>query len=147
MAAFYETSRSHIIGGPLDENSVFRNLASRIGHWAFYGYGLWHVDDRRSGDFLGWVGIINGPAWDEPELGWTLFAHAEGKGIAFEAASAARAYGAMHQKLDRVISYIDPDNTRSLALAKRLGATFERKGELLGHDIHVYRHPPSEACA
>ncbi|MFT5001070.1 MAG: RimJ/RimL family protein N-acetyltransferase, partial [Planctomycetota bacterium] len=89
----------------------------------------------------GYVGLVNYEGWDEPELGWNMFEGFEGKGYAYEAAIAARDYAAQHFDLDGVISYIDPQNTRSLALAARLGATFEREGPLMGHVCHIYRHP------
>jgi RimJ/RimL family protein N-acetyltransferase len=43
-------------------------------------------------------------------------------------------------------SNIVPSNTRSIALAKRLGATFEREYDnvQMGLD-HLYRHPAPEA--
>ncbi|MGC1503215.1 MAG: GNAT family N-acetyltransferase [Sulfitobacter sp.] len=145
LTAFFETERSHMVGGPADVNQTFAKLASRIGHWAIRGYGVWHIDDRQTGDFLGWVGMMNPPSWDEPELAWTLFAHAEGKGYAFEAARAARAYAAQEFKLDGVISYIHADNTRSAALATRLGAEYERDGEVMGTPCHIYRHPKEAA--
>lgn len=141
LTAFFETERSHMVGGPVDAIGTFTKLAARIGHWALRGYGLWHIDDRKTGDFLGWVGLINPPSWDEPELGWTLFAHAEGKGYAFEAARAARAYAAQEFKLDGVISYIRADNTRSATLATRLGASYERDGDVMGTPCHIWRHP------
>ncbi len=141
LTAFYATERSHMVGGPQDATGAFNKLASRIGHWALHGYGLWHVDARDNGDFLGWVGVMNPPGWHEPELGWTVFAHGEGKGFAFEAATAARAYAAQHQKLDRPISYIRADNTRSLALAKRLGATYESDGAVMDTRCQIWRHP------
>jgi RimJ/RimL family protein N-acetyltransferase len=145
LTAFYETERSHMVGGPRDATGSFSSLASRIGHWALHGYGLWHIDSRENGDFLGWAGIINPAGWDEPELGWTLFAHAEGKGFAFEAARAARAFAAQAFKLDGVISYIRADNTRSAALATRLGATYEHDGTVMGTACHIWRHPKEAA--
>lgn len=145
LTAFYETERSHMVGGPRSAAESFTSLATRIGHWALLGYGLWHIDDRKSGDFLGWVGFLNPAGWDEPELGWTLFAHAEGKGYAFEAARAARAYGAQEFGLDGVISYIRADNLRSRALAEKLGARYERDGTVLGTPCHIWRHPKEAA--
>lgn len=145
LTAFYATERSHMVGGPRDADASFNSLASRIGHWALHGYGLWHIDSRENGDFLGWVGMLNPPSWDEPELGWTLFAHAEGKGYAFEAARAARAFAAEHQNLDGVISYIRADNSRSRALAEKLGATYERDGTVMGTPCHIWRHPKEAA--
>jgi RimJ/RimL family protein N-acetyltransferase len=37
-----------------------------------------------------------------------------------------------------VISLIHPDNTRSLALAKRLGEQFERTIDFFGDEVGVY---------
>ena len=145
LTAFYATERSHMVGGPRNADECFNSLASRIGHWAIHGYGLWHIDDRKTGDFLGWTGIMNPPSWDEPELGWTLFAHAEGKGYAFEAARAARAFAAEAYGLDGVISYVRAENTRSRALAEKLGAKVERDGSVLGTPCLVYRHPKEAA--
>ncbi|MEM6940706.1 MAG: GNAT family N-acetyltransferase [Pseudomonadota bacterium] len=145
LTAFFATTRSHMVGGPRDAQECFTSLTSRIGHWAMHGYGLWHIEDRETRDFLGWAGMLNPPHWDEPELGWTLFAHAEGKGYAFEAARAARAFAAAHQSLDGVISYIDPANTRSRALAEKLGARYERDGKVIGKPCHIWRHPKEAA--
>ena len=141
FTAFYQTDRSHMVGGPRDAVASFTSLDSCIGHWVIKGFGLWHLTLRETGEFIGWAGMIDAPGWDEPELGWTVLPQAEGKGLAYEAALAARTYAAQKLGLDGVISYIDPANTRSLALAARLGATFERDGALLGKPCHIYRHP------
>ena len=141
LTAFFATERSKLVGGPLDATDVNRAMMSIIGTWALRGHGFWHIADKASDRYLGATGILYAPGWDEPELGWNLIEEAEGRGIAFEAAQAARAYSASHLGRDAPISYIDPANTRSIALALRLGATFEREGELLGTPCHVYRHP------
>jgi RimJ/RimL family protein N-acetyltransferase len=39
---------------------------------------------------------------------------------------------------DRVISIIDPDNTASIAVAERLGETFERSWRLKGRPVSIY---------
>lgn len=148
MVAFFETSRSHYVGGPRDAMGSYTSLVSRLGHWVLNGYGLWHLTEKATGAFIGWTGMIFAPGWNEPELGWTLFEEAEGKGYAFEAASAARNYAARHFGLDGVISYIAPANTRSQALAKRLGAHLETaEAELLGKACQIWRHPKLEATA
>jgi len=142
MTEFFATERSHMVGGPKDAMGCWSSLTSRIGHWALNGFGLWHLTEKASGDFVGWAGMINAPGWQEPELGWTLMAEAEGKGLGFEAAEAARAYAARHQGLNGVISYIAHANDRSRALAERLGATLEtEEAELLGKRAQIWRHP------
>lgn len=147
MTAFFATERSHMVGGPKDEMGSWDSLVRRLGHWALRGYGLWHLTEKASGDFVGWAGMIYGPGWHEPELGWTVMEDAEGKGLAHEAALAARTYAAQHQDLDGVMSYIAHGNDRSRALATRLGATFERDGELLGKSCQIWRHPQVEELA
>ena len=146
IAAFFESTRSHFVGGPKPRAESWRTMAGALGHWMLRGYGLWVAQDKDTGTPVGGVGFLNPEGWDEPELGWHLYNGHEGKGLAYEAALTARAYGAQHFGLAAPISYIDPDNTRSVALAKRLGAIFEREGSVMGHPCHVYRYPAPEAA-
>lgn len=141
LTAFFATDRSHMVGGPRTANETWASLANRLGHWAINGFGLWHLTEKSSGLFIGWAGLLYSPGWDEPELGWAVTQDAEGKGYAFEAATAARAHAATHQGLNGVISYIAHANDRSRGLAERLGATYEREGEVLGKKCQVWRHP------
>ena len=71
---------------------------------------------------------------------------AEGRGIAREAAVAARAYAYGRLGWQTAVSMIDPANTRSIRLAERLGCRMEgvfthvRLGPM-----EIWRHPaPSE---
>lgn len=140
MRAFGGSPRSAFIGASTDEFEVFRALLAGIGHWALRGYGFFTVVMRDSGEIAGRVGILNYRGWPEPELGWHVFDGFEGRGIAHEAAVAARAWAAKSHGLTRLISLIDASNTRSIALAKRLGATFERDAEVLGLRCQLWRH-------
>jgi len=146
-AEFIASERSRFVGGPQDRQQAWFGFCTSLGHWVARGYGMWTIADKANGTPLGRAGFINHEGWEEPELGWHLYQAAEGKGLAFEAAQAARAYGARHFGLDGVISYIAPANIRSLALAERLGARFEREGELLGKPCQVWRHPVAGEAA
>lgn len=137
---FYASDRSRMVGGPRNATGCWRTMIGYIGHWAIRGYGFWAVENR-AGETVGSVGFIYPPIWDEPELGWHLYNGHEGKGYATEAARAARRFGADHLGLDGVMSYIAPDNHRSILVAERLGATFERKTKIIGKNALVYRHP------
>jgi RimJ/RimL family protein N-acetyltransferase len=147
LAAFYAGTRSQFVGGPLSRADCWRLIAGNLGHWALRGFGMWVIADRGTGNPLGVCGFIFREGWDEPELGWQVWDGYEGRGIAYRAAHAARTHGAAHFGLDGVISYIDPANTRSQALAERLGARFERDGTLLGTPCQVWRHPKSGEVA
>ncbi|MEZ5716473.1 MAG: GNAT family N-acetyltransferase [Paracoccaceae bacterium] len=147
LAAFLASDRSRFVGGPMDAPQAFRSLLASLGHWLLRGYGMWTIALRQDDAPVGRVGFLYGEGWDEPELGWHVFSGYEGQGLAFEAALAARAHGAAQFGLTGVISYIDPANSRSLALARRLGAQFERDGAVIGKPAQVWRHPKLEALA
>jgi RimJ/RimL family protein N-acetyltransferase len=140
MLAFSESPRAEFIGGGIDRQWVWRTHLANIGHWALRGYGFFAVDTK-AGDFIGRVGVIYHDGWDEPELAWHLFDGFEGKGYAMEAALVARAD--YHARISQhpLISYIDVPNTRSEALALRLGAAREKTETDPDGDYHVYRHP------
>lgn len=141
-AAFFASERSVFVGGPLARDQVWRAVAGMIGHWALRGFGFWALEEKVSGRYMGRVGLWAPDGWPEPELGWTLMPHAEGRGFAFEAAQAARAFAYDQLGWTTAISLIVAGNTRSEALATRLGARLER--EYL-HPLHgamnIWRHP------
>ncbi|MFV0293937.1 MAG: GNAT family N-acetyltransferase; N-acetyltransferase [Paracoccus sp. (in: a-proteobacteria)] len=89
--------------------------------------------------------MVSRRLWPEHEIGWTVWSpEFEGRGHAFEAASAARSFAQSHLGWDRIVSYIDPGNTRSISLAKRLGAAHDpaATGPASEDPVMVFRHPP-----
>jgi RimJ/RimL family protein N-acetyltransferase len=110
--------------------------------WPLRGYGSWTADDR-SGRPVGAV-VLNHEFGDpEVELGWAVAEGAEGQGVATEATRAARAHLFDAMRFATLVSYIDPVNTRSIAVAERLGAVRDPKAEAaLNDEILVYRHSP-----
>jgi len=150
LAAFYaDETRCKGFGGPLDRADSWRWMASSLGHWKLRGYGYWSVEEKATGLFCGLAGPWNPEGWREPELGWFTTAQAEGRGIAFEAASRARDYIFDTLGFQTLTSNIVPGNDRSIKLAERLGATLDGSYENphMGK-VLVYRHPsPSEQDA
>jgi RimJ/RimL family protein N-acetyltransferase len=69
---------------------------------------------------------------------------AEGQGFAFEAARATVAHAFRDLGWDTAVSYIDPDNARSIALAERLGARPDPDARPNEPGLLVYRHPRPE---
>lgn len=148
FAAFYETDRSRFIGGPLTREMAWRGLAAHLGHWALRGYGFWAVEDRATGCFCGHVGLWFPDGWMEPEVGWVLMGHAEGRGIALEAALAARAHAYDTLGWSTAVSMIDPANEKSIRLARRMDCTFEGMFQhvRLG-PMEIWRHPSPASLA
>ena len=144
-AAFFESDASRFVGGPVPRHQSWRALACVIGHWAMRGYGFWALENKETGEYLGRVGLWNPEGWPEPEIGWTLMKNAQGHGFATEAAIAARDYAYNELGWPTAISLIDPANTPSEAVAKRLGASFETTYEHPAFGtMYIWRHPSAE---
>lgn len=149
--AFQSSDRSKFVGGPVSRPAEsWSYLAGVIGHWHMRGFGRWVITQTDGDDTaLGIVGLHYPFDWPEPEIAWTLYGEAEGNGYAFEAARLARDYA--YQTLDwtTAISCVAPENTRSRALAEKLGC---RPDGTFEHDefgtMHIWRHPsPAEVLA
>lgn len=141
FADFRTSDRAKGVGGPYSRESAFDSLAEIIGHWHLRGFGRWLVADRETDHPLGVVGLYEPVGWPEPEIAWSVFTGAEGKGIAFEAAQFSRRYAYDVLGWDTLVSCVLPDNTRSANLAKRMGAVYET--DFTHTDIgllNVYRH-------
>jgi len=132
-------------GGPVGRDVAWRHLAMFNGQWTLAGHGMWALERRDDGAFIGRVGFFNPVGWPGCELGWTLSRAAWGQGYALEASLAARRFGRQHLGVGDLISMIREANTRSIALAERLGATNQGPIDFLGGQALVFRHPPAGA--
>jgi RimJ/RimL family protein N-acetyltransferase len=115
-----------IFPAPLSSEDVWFRLLRDIGHWEVKGYGNWAIRETDTGDYVGSVGVLDyhrimTPAFDAPELGWGVAPRFQGKGLAFEAVSAALAWCDDTLNAPRTVCMISPDNAPSHALAKRAG--------------------------
>ena len=141
-----DPERSKFIGGPYPPEEAQEELADLAADWDKSGLGGWAVEIKETGKFAGVVAINNPADFPEIELGWTFHKSAEGKGYAYEAILPMRRYAFQTVGLKTAVSYIDPDNTRSLNLVKRLGATLDKDAQTPNNDpCLVYRHSKKEA--
>lgn len=134
-----ETAR--FIGGACGASDAWRRMCTQIGHWTLRGYGSWVLEEKVSGDWLGYSGLWNPHGWPEPEVMWGLKAQAHGKGYATEAALRARAFAYDNLGWRTAVSLIASENQPSQKVAERLGATREGSIELRGAVADVWRHP------
>jgi len=144
--SFMQQDRSKFVRGVEIDNVLgWRAFAHVTGMWVLRGYGTFIIEERASGKPLGMAGPWHPIYWPEREIGWSLWAEAdEGKGIAFEAASATLNYAFSELKWDTAVSYIHPDNSRSRELAERLNAVVDKNAELPDEEpAIVYRHARS----
>jgi RimJ/RimL family protein N-acetyltransferase len=120
-ARFLASSRSKYMGGPYDRRGAWGSFCHDMACWQFFGHGALMIELTRSGECVGQVGINHGPMFPEKELGWLLYDGHQGQGYATEAAMALRDWAFADLGLKTLVSYIDPNNAASAAVANRLG--------------------------
>ena len=94
--------------------------------WRARGYGQSALIERATGRMIGRAGLHYWANWDEVELGYVLATNSQGQGLAREAAQAWLQWAQAHLPQDDLIAVIQPANIPSIALAERLGFTFDR---------------------
>lgn len=131
-------------GIPFDEAIARIGFQRHIEHWLDHGFGLWTLREPPSELLIGWVGASH-PAYvpalaHEVEIGWTLRPEARGRGLAREAALAARDAAFRCLDVPRVISLIETSNEPSRRVAIGIGMRRDRvvRHPQLGRDLDVY---------
>lgn len=138
---FMTSNRSiYYMGGSFSTSVAWGMFCSDHAQWGLFGCGALMIENTANGDCLGQIGINYGPLFPEWELGWLLYPGAEGQSFAYEAAVALRAWAQDVRHLETLVSYIDPDNSRSVRLAERLGATLDTNAKRQDPTDLVYRH-------
>ena len=143
LHAYYSDAEAvrYTLGKPATEGGTWRTLATMIGHWEMRGYGPYAVVEKASGRVVGPVGLWYPGDWPEPEIKWALVPDCQGRGYATEAARAVQAMARVRLPELHLISLINADNAPSIAVARRLGAEFEREHPFRAGVWHIYRHP------
>lgn len=121
-----------------------------VEHWRTNGFGPFAVeaaegcDGIAPGTFLGFAGVAY-PTYlaalaERPEIGWRLARAAWGKGLATEAATAARDHAFATLRLPELIAVVHPENARSQRVAAKLGMAVESHvhNPLLGRFVDVW---------
>ncbi len=144
-AAFMASPRAAFMGGPFDTFATWALFCHDAGQWALFGHGGLMIDLSATGQTIGNVCISHGPLFPEPELGWFLYDGQTGRGYATEAARALRDWAFATANLPTLVSYMDPANRASAAVAERLGAPLDphapRQPGAGNEGDLVYRHP------
>lgn len=142
MMADPEVTRFLGDGSPLSRFDAWRQMAMFAGHWVLRGFGIWAVEERATGAFVGRIGCFEPDGWPGFEIGYALARHAWGRGYAREAAAASLAYARETLGRERIISIIRPDNTASARVATALGATPAGELDFFGAPAIVYEYGP-----
>ncbi|MEI4771453.1 GNAT family N-acetyltransferase [Psychrobacillus sp. FJAT-51614] len=111
-----------------------------LDNYTKHGVGLWIVEDKVTGEFLGQCGIVPQEVDGviEMEIGYLFVRRVWGKGYATEAALACKNYGFNQLKLNKMVSLIDKNNIPSIKVAERIGMHVEKIIHKWGKGVCVY---------
>ena len=126
-------------GRPLSREETWRQIATFLGHWQLRGFGLLAVEERRSGHFLGRMGLWMPEGWPGLEIGWAIDRPHWGNGYASEGACAVLRHAFDELKIPSLISIIHPQNKASIRVAEKIGETLDRRGYFNGSEALIYR--------
>lgn len=94
--------------------------------YGFYGFGMWTVLLKETGQIIGRVGLSVRAGYELPELGFVIAVPFQGKGFAFEVCSAVLAYAKEELLFDRVQALVQEKNAASRSLLAKLGFEYEK---------------------
>jgi RimJ/RimL family protein N-acetyltransferase len=96
--------------------------------WQVHGFGPWAVIEKRSGAWIGKVGLDVLDDWPEDpkvEVGWVLDRAWWGQGLATEAAIASVHFAFDTLDMKRIISVTRPANTASRRVMEKTGLVYQ----------------------
>jgi RimJ/RimL family protein N-acetyltransferase len=138
ILALHEDEETIRFLGSLDHKEALERLTNNEREWRELGYGRLAIVERATGRFLGRGGLKYWPQFDESEVGWALRADRRGQGYATEAARASIDWGFATLDVPYITAMIEPANTSSRAVARRLGMEKLRDDVLEDHHVEVF---------
>ena len=127
------------------EAEIIDGLAAKTDHWDRYGFGLWLLRDRETGEAVGRGGLqyTYTARLHEVEAAWAIAPERWGQGLATELAHACVEVGFEQLGLHHIVAFTLPDNVASRRVMEKTGFEYERDIVHAGlpHVLYVRRPP------
>jgi ribosomal-protein-alanine N-acetyltransferase len=134
MLADPESTRWVGDGQPLDRTNA----------WQLRGCGMWALERKDTGEFIGRAGLMYPDGWPDLELGWMLKPEHRHQGYATEAGNAVLEFAWNQLHARRVISLVRIGNEASDRVAERLGGEHIENMDFYGSHSHVFAYYPPQ---
>lgn len=139
-----EVMRFSLQGRPLSPEEAQDLFHKRILEHYKNGFGLWALYYKEEKKIIGFTGLITQEidGTKKIELAYRLLPKYWHRGLALEAAREVCAYAFNVLKLKELISIIEPENTRSIRLAERVGMRPLKMTQYHNQDVYIYVRSP-----
>ena len=130
--------------GPMSRDEAWTRLLRNAGHWSLFGYGIFTIEEKASGRFVGEAGFshferaLGGDFDPYPEGAWTVVKDAQGRGYATEAVTAALAWTEARLSPERTVCMIHKENAASMRVADKLGYSAFRECTYRGYGARLF---------
>lgn len=124
---------------PYEEEKEFQR-AYIENMYRYFGYGMWLVFEKKTGELIGRAGLEHREYNDvvELELGYLIGRKYQGKGYATEVCTAILDYAKENAGFERINTVIQDGNDVSIALSKKLGFEQKESYEMDGKIMHRF---------
>ena len=125
---------------PYDEAGVRRWIQWNLDNYEDLGFGLWAMEERETGRFVGDCGITMQIISKKivPEIGYHVHKELWNRGYATEAAKACKDWIFTHTPFQTVYSYMNAENIGSWSVAQHNGMHRTDEYEDKGMRLYVY---------
>lgn len=134
----------YISGKPSTLQQSWGRLYNYLGHWQIHGHGYFVIEEKKTGNFIGEIGLADFkrdliPAMNLPyEAGWVIHPDYHNKGFATEALRALLDWNESRVGKYQAWCMIDPLNLASIKLAERFDFKFHQVGQYQGSEVHIF---------
>lgn len=129
-------------GSTLTRKQIGEQISYFVRHWQERSFGLWAVEEKASGAFVGFAGLAHQEDWIQggrkTEVGWRFGRAFWGRVFDTKVARTSVDYGFEGLGLEGIISIIQPENRASRRVAQKAGLTLG--GETRWRDADVVRY-------
>lgn len=101
------------------EKQYIREYKEKV--YGFYGFGVWTIVLKNTGQVIGRAGFSYREGYEEPEIGFVIGVPWQRQGYAYEVCSALLEYVGEELGFNRLNAFVRRENDASLALCKKLG--------------------------
>ncbi len=130
------------LSGTITREQTEEQMARFVYHWEERSFGLWAVEEKASGAFIGFIGLLDHGDWPEgehkTEVGWRLDRSCWGRGLATEGALASLRYGFEKLRLERIISITLPQNLASQQVMETCRLALQGEVRWRGYEVVWY---------
>ncbi len=116
------------LGGTRNQAGTAAYLARNLEHWAEHGFGIWMLQDLRTGTMMGRAVLrhLDIDDVDEVEMGYGFLPEYWGRGLATEIALACVRLGLEELRLPSLVAITLTTNRGSRRVLEKTGLVYER---------------------